>query len=104
MRIHITEPLFAWDELQDCPSLTTLKKLFESLPDATLLNQLRRFRGRGRNDYPVEVLWGVLVLTIALRHVTIEACLAELQRNEALRRLIGITSRTKVPRLGTCPD
>jgi hypothetical protein len=98
MRIHITEPLFAWDELQDCPSLRTLKKLFESLPDATLLNQLRRFRGRGRNDYPVEVLWGVLVLTIALRHVTIEACLAELQRNEALRRLIGITSRTKVPK------
>ena len=98
MRIHVTEPLFAWDELQDNPSLATLQQLLESLPDTQLLAQLRRFRGKGRNDYPVEVLWGVLVLTIALRHVTIEACLAELQRNAALRRLIRIESLAQVPK------
>ncbi len=98
MRIHVTEPLFAWDELQDNPSLTTLQQLLEALPDTQLLAQLRRFRGNGRNDYPVEVLWGVLVLTIALRHVTIEACLAELQRNAALRRLIRIESLAQVPK------
>ena len=98
MRIHVTEPLFAWDELQDNPSLATLQQLLEAMPDTQLLAQLRRFRGKGRNDYPVEVLWGVLVLRIALRHVTIEACLGELQRNAALRRLIGIPSAAQVPK------
>jgi len=98
MRIRMTRPLFAWDELQDCPSLATLRQLLESLPDAQLLAELRRWRGKGRNDYPVEVLWGVLVLTIALRHVGIEACLAELQRNAGLRRLIRIQSLAQVPK------
>ncbi len=47
---------------------------------------------------PVHVAWGVLVLSIALRHGTIEACLAELRRNESLRKFIGIESEEKVPR------
>ncbi len=54
-------------------------------------------RGKGRNDYPVEVLWGTFVVRIILRHVTMEACLAELRRNEDLRRVIGITSDGRVP-------
>ena len=36
--------------------------------------------------------------TPAWRHVTIEACLGELQRNAALRRLIGIPSAAQVPK------
>ena len=63
-----------------------------------LLDSLRRARGKGRNDYPVHVLWGVVVLRVALRHVTTEAVLAELRRNEGLRRLIGIESEAGVPR------
>jgi hypothetical protein len=35
---------------------------------------------------------GVVVLRIALRQVTTEAVLAELRRNEGLRRIIGIES------------
>ena len=92
MRIHVTAPLFAWDELEDDPSLAVLQQLLGVLPDAQLPAQRRRFRGKGRNDYPVEVLWAVLVLTSAWRHVTIEARLAELQRNAALQRLAGIPS------------
>jgi len=42
--------------------------------------------------------WGILLLTILLRHNTFEACLAELGRNEQLRRLIGIESEQKVPK------
>jgi hypothetical protein len=68
------------------------------LPDGKLLDSLRFARGKGRNDYPVHVLWGVVVLRIALRHVTTEALLAELRRNEGLRRLIGIESERGVPR------
>jgi DDE family transposase/transposase-like protein DUF772 len=98
MIIHAAKPLFAWDCLEDTPSLQTIKELVGALPDGKLLNSLRAARGKGRNDYPVTVLWGVVVLRVALRHITNEAVLAELRRNEGLRRLIGIESEAGVPK------
>jgi hypothetical protein len=98
MIIHTAKPLLAWDCLEDSPSLQTIKDLLAALPDGKLLNSLRAARGRGRNDYPVSVLWGVIVLRIVLRHVTTEAVLAELRRNRGLRRLIGIESEAGVPK------
>jgi len=98
MRIHETRPLFAWESLEDEPSLKTLREFLESVRDGRLLESLRSWRGRGRDDYPVEVLWGVLLLTIVLRHPTIEGCLEELGRNEGLRRMIGIQTAAGVPK------
>ncbi len=94
MIIHTAKPLFAWD----CPSLRTIKDLLATLPDGKLLQSLRAARGKGRDDYPVSVLWGVVVLRVALRHLTTEATLAELRRNEGLRRIIGIESEAAVPK------
>ncbi len=98
MIIHETKPLFAWDDLEDSPALQTIKDLLAALPDAKLLESLRVARGKGRNEYPVTVLWGVIVLRVALRHLTNEAVLDELRRNEGLRRLIGIESEAGVPK------
>jgi hypothetical protein len=97
MRIAITKPLFAWDALEDSPSLQSLRALLEAIPDHPLLESLRAARGKGRDEYPVEALWGTLVLAIALRHVSIEACLEELRRNPALRLLIAIEREDRVP-------
>jgi hypothetical protein len=96
--IPAAKPLFAWDELEDRPSLRTVKELLDALPDAKLLDSLRSARGKGRNDYPVHVLWGVIVLRVVLRHITTEAVLAELRRNAGLRALIGIDSEAGVPK------
>ena len=98
MKIAVTKPLFAWDCLEDSPSLKTIRELLATIPDAKLLEALRSSRRKGRNDYPVHVLWGVVLLTIALRHPDTEACLAELRRNADLRRLIGIESEDGVPK------
>ncbi len=98
MRIHVSQPLFAWDCLEDSPSVKTIRDFLASIPDAKLLEGLRIARGKGRDEYPVSVLWGTLLLAIALRHTTIEGCLAELRRNEGLRRLIGIKAEDKVPK------
>jgi len=68
MHIPETAPLFAWNHLEDDPSLKTIKECLKSIPDGKLLDSLRRQRGRGRNDYPVHVLWGAAVLTILLQH------------------------------------
>jgi len=98
MRIQSTKPLFAWESLEDGPTLKTIRQLLEVIPDEPLLDSLRAARGKGRDDVPVRVAWGVLVLSIALRHPTIEHCLEELRRNESLRKLIGIESEEAVPR------
>jgi len=98
MRIQVTKPLFAWDCLEDSPSLKTVKQFLQAIPDGALLEGLRSQRGRGRNDYPVHVLWGVVLLTHLLRHTSTDSCLGELGRNQGLRRLIGIESEKKVPK------
>jgi Transposase DDE domain/Transposase domain (DUF772) len=98
MKIAITKPLFAWDCLEDSPTLQTIRTFLEAIPDAPLLDSLRQARGHGRDDYPVAVLWGTLLLAIVLRHHSLDACLQELQRNAALALLIGIESEAKVPK------
>jgi hypothetical protein len=98
MRIQTTKPLFAWDSLEDSPTLKTIRQLLDVIPDQPLLDSLRAARGKGRDDIPLHVAWGVLVLSVALRHPTIEHCLGELRRNESLRKLIGIESEAAVPR------
>ena len=92
MLIHAAEPLFAWGQLEDCPTLVTLRDFLHTVPDQKLLDGLNAARGHGRGDYPVAVLWRVVLLTIALRHTSFNACLAELHRNPALCRLRPVVS------------
>jgi hypothetical protein len=97
MHIHAAQPLFAWACLDDCPTLTTIRDFLDTVPDQQLLAGLRAARGHGRDDYPVELLWRVVLLTIALRHTSFNACLAELHRNPALCRLLGLTDEAQIP-------
>jgi hypothetical protein len=98
MQLHVTDPLFAWARLEDHPELSTLRQLLEVLPDQALLDGLQRARGRGRDDFPVRVLWGTVVFTVALRHPSVASCIAELNRNPALYRLLGISSVDGIPK------
>ncbi len=50
MIVHAAKPLFARDELEDSPSLQTIRELLAALPDGKLLESLRNARGKGRND------------------------------------------------------
>jgi hypothetical protein len=97
MRLHVTDKLFAWARLEDHPQLSTLRLLLEVLPDQALLDGLERARGKGRDDFPIPVLWGTVVFTIALRHDSFASCLAELGRNPALYRLLGIPGVEGIP-------
>ena len=98
MLIHATRPLFAWAELEDSPSLLTIRAVLESLPDQALLDGLQQARGHGRDDYPVRVLWGVVVLSVLCRHVWLNDCLAELHRNPTLCALLGIHRVVDIPK------
>jgi Transposase DDE domain len=98
MQLYATDPLFAWARLEDHPELSTLRQLLEVLPDQDLLAGLEKARGKGRDDFPVRVLWGTVVFTIALRHPSFASCIAELNRNPALYRLLGISSVAGIPK------
>jgi hypothetical protein len=97
MLIHATKPLFPWDELEISPTLAIIREALQAIPDAELLAALRTRRHNGCDTYSVTALWGVFLLSIILRHTTIEACLEELRRNAPLRLLIGIASEDGVP-------
>jgi hypothetical protein len=56
MRIADTQPLFAWAALEDSPSLETIRRCLEAIPDSPLLRGLREARGRGRDDDSVSPL------------------------------------------------
>ena len=98
MLLPATRPLFAWSELEDSPSLRTIRAVLASLPDQELLDGLQQARGHGRNDYPVTVLWGVVVLSVLCRHVWLNDCLAELHRNPTLCELLGIHTVAAIPK------
>jgi hypothetical protein len=98
MLLHATDPWCAWAKLDDHPQLATLRHRLEVLADDRWLAGLRHARGRGRDDDPGEHLWGVVVLTIALRHVAVESGLAELHRHPALYRLLGIPTVADIPK------
>jgi hypothetical protein len=97
MKIPTTAPLFAWQHLDDEPDLKTLKETLDRIDDREILAELSRRRGNGRDDFPVHVLWRTLLAASVLRHPTMDACLAELSRNEGLRRVIGIAPAGPVP-------
>jgi len=98
MQIHASRALFAWSELEDSPSLQTIRAVLCSLPDQGLLEALQQARGRGRDDYPVAVLWGVGVLSVLCRHVWLNDCLAELHRNPSLCQTLGIRKVAEIPK------
>jgi hypothetical protein len=97
LQIHAAAPLFAWPELEDSPSLRTTRAVLASLPDGPLLLALRQARGTGRDDYPLEALWGVVLLAVLCRHLCLNDCLAELHRNPSLCRLLGIRRVVDIP-------
>jgi hypothetical protein len=97
MKVMDIQPLFPWAALEDSPSLGTLRRCLEAIPDGSLRQGLCLARGRGRDDYPVSVLWGVAVLTPLLRHASYDACLAEVRRNPALQRLLGLETEDHIP-------
>ncbi len=97
MHIHTAQPLFAGGQLEDCPTLATIREFLHSVPDQPLLDGLAAARGHGRDDYPVTRLWHVVLLTTLLRHHSFSDCLAERHRNPSLCRLIGITAEYQIP-------
>jgi hypothetical protein len=98
MILYETDSLFAWDRMEDSPSLKVIRDFFKKLPDGRLLESLFEQRGKGRNDYPVSVLWFCALLQPLLRHPTMRLTLEDLERNADLREMGGMGRAEDVPK------
>jgi len=79
------------------PIVGELEAIFETLPDAELLAQLRGPRQRGRPGYDPKVLWRCYVAYYALGIESVSALIRLLRNNPYIARACGITGPGQMP-------
>ena len=60
------------------------------MDDEALMRRLEERRGNGRNDYPVRVMWNLIIAMKVFGHRTIASFRRELGRNSQLRSICGL--------------
>ena len=60
------------------------------MDDEALMRRLEARRGKGRNDYPVRVMWNLIIAMKVFGHRTIASFRRELKRNSQLRKICGL--------------
>ena len=82
--------LFGWQEIENLGDLQRLAMVVGTMPDEALMRTLERERGKGRDDYPVRVMWNAVLAGVVFQHVSVESLRRELLRNAQLRQLCGM--------------
>ena len=60
------------------------------MDDEALMLRLEARRGNGRDDYPVRVMWNLIIAMKVFGHRTVESFRRELMRNSQLRKICGL--------------
>lgn len=81
--------LFSWKNVDNLPDLNRFKLALDNLPDDELIAKLTAMRGNGRNDYPVEAMWRLVVAGIVFGHASMASLLREANRNPRLLEICG---------------
>lgn len=89
MKIIPQISIFDYTEIEILGDLERCKLLIENVPDEDIIKNLKKIRGKGRNDYPVEAVWNAILIMPLLECSTVEQLRRELSRNRDLRRLCG---------------
>jgi len=82
-------PIFSWEDIDTSSDLDRLRLVLLALPDEPVVVALEKYRGRGRDDYPVRPTWNALVAGIVFQHETVASLRRELRRNAELRAMCG---------------
>jgi transposase len=72
--------------------------VLSSLEDDGLICKLQRERNGRRDQYPVRMLWQSLIAAKVYGITTVNSLIRELNRNESLRRVVGIEHAGLVPK------
>jgi len=81
--------LFSWRKIEARSDLDRLRMVLEVIPDEALMRELEKLRDKGRDDYPVRVVWNSLLAGVVYQHVSVASLRRELLRNGELRELCG---------------
>lgn len=82
--------LFDYTEIEVLGDLERLKLALSGIDDEYLMCRLEDRRGHGRDDYPIRVMWNLLIAMKVFGHKTIESFRRELERNSQLRKICGL--------------
>ena len=65
------------------------------MDDEALMRNLEAKRYKGRNDYPIRVMWNLIIAMKVFGHRTVESFRRELARNSQLRKICGLDDFAK---------
>ena len=82
--------LFDYREIEELGDLERFYLALSRIDSEKLIQKLETKRKNGRNDYPVRVMWNLLVAMIVFGHKTVESFRRELSRNSQLRWTCGL--------------
>jgi hypothetical protein len=81
---------FEYTEIEILEDLERLGLALDGMDDEELMRKLEKRRGKGRNDYPVRVMWNLTLAMKIFGHKSVESFRRELSRNSQLRRICGL--------------
>ena len=82
--------LFEYSEIEVLGDLERLKLALEGIDDEAFVKMLEEKRRNGRDDYPVRVMWNLVIAMKVFEHPTVESFRRELARNSQLRKMCGL--------------
>jgi len=82
--------LFDYTEIEELGDLERLDLALEGIEDEKLMQKLEARRKNGRDDYPIRVMWNLLIALIVFEHKKVATFRRELSRNSQLRRKCGL--------------
>lgn len=83
--------VFDYTQIEVLGDLERFYLALEGIDDEPLMRKLEEKRKNGRNDYPVRVMWNLLIAMIIYSHKTVESFRRELMRNSQLRKVCGLS-------------
>lgn len=89
MKIISQISVFDYSEIEILGDLERCKLLIDNVPDEKIVKKLKKIRGKGRNEYPIEAVWNSILIMPLIECSTVEQLRRELSRNRDLRRLCG---------------
>jgi hypothetical protein len=82
--------MFDYTEIENLGDLERLKIALDGMDDESLMRKLEKRRNKGRNDYPVRVMWNLTVAMKIFGHRSVASFRRELLRNSQLRNICGL--------------
>jgi transposase len=76
-----------WDDDNELGDLERLRLVIEHMPDEKLMRQLEKERYKGRDKYPVRMVWNSILAGVVFGHSSMEDLIRELKRNSQLRKM-----------------